>query len=110
MAKYLIKASYTPADGVRRESLLLVSGWWGVARHFHYVPELIVAAAWTVPAGFSSPLPWAYQVFLFVLLMDRARRDEKRCAAKYGADWATYTAHTMADSPMMVAAAQSRVQ
>lgn len=88
----LIKASYTPADGVRRESLLLVSGWWGVARHFHYVPELILAAAWTVPAGFSHALPWAYVAFLAILLTDRARRDEKRCAAKYGPDWATYTA------------------
>ncbi len=88
----LIVARYTPADGVERESLLLVSGWWGVARHFHYVPELMLAAAWTVPAGFTHFLPWFYWVFLFILLMDRARRDEQRCAAKYGSYWDRYIA------------------
>ncbi len=86
----LITARYTPADGVERESLLLTSGWWGVARHFHYVPELALAAAWTLPAGFTHFLPWFYWVFLFILLMDRARRDEKRCAAKYGPWWKEY--------------------
>ena len=88
----LIRARYKPADGVERESLLLVSGWWGVARHFHYVPELMLAAAWTVPAGFTHFLPWFYWMFLFILLMDRARRDEQRCAAKYGAYWEQYVA------------------
>lgn len=88
----LIRARYTPADGVERESLLLVSGWWGVARHFHYVPELLLAAAWTIPAGLTHFLPWFYWIFLFILLMDRARRDEKRCAAKYGASWDAYVA------------------
>ena len=88
----MLKAKYTPADGVERESLLLLSGWWGVARHFHYVPELMLAFAWTVPAGFTHFLPWFYWVFLFILLMDRARRDEKRCAAKYGPYWDQYVA------------------
>ncbi|HLT39590.1 MAG TPA: hypothetical protein VK034_25075, partial [Enhygromyxa sp.] len=36
----LIRATYVPADGKPRQNLLLVSGWWGVARHFHYLPEL----------------------------------------------------------------------
>lgn len=87
----LITARYTPADGVQRQNLLLASGWWGVARHFHYVPELMLAAAWTIPAGFTHFIPWFYWVFLFILLMDRARRDEGRCAAKYGEDWKLYT-------------------
>lgn len=86
----LIHARYTPADGVERESILLVSGWWGVARHFHYVPELMLAAAWTIPAGFTHVMPWFYWMFLFILLMDRAARDEKRCAAKYGTYWDAY--------------------
>ena len=30
---------YTTADGTTHSSLLLVSGYWGLARHFHYVPE-----------------------------------------------------------------------
>ena len=38
-------------------------------------------------------LPWLYWIFLFILLVDRAGRDEKRCAAKYGPAWATYREH-----------------
>ena len=85
-----IRAPYTTADGQKRESLLLASGWWGVARHFHYVPELALAFFWTVPAGFSHFLPWFYWVFLTILLFDRAVRDDKRCAAKYGEAWDKY--------------------
>eukprot|EP00960_Hanusia_phi_P044094 756465-Hanusia_phi.AAC.1 len=44
-----IVASYTTKDGVKKESLLLLSGWWGVSRHFHYIPELMAAFAWTAP-------------------------------------------------------------
>lgn len=83
-------APYTTSDGQKRTSILLLSGWWGVARHFHYVPELGLAFAWTVSAGFSDFLPWFYWVFLSILLFDRAGRDEKRCAAKYGDSWADY--------------------
>lgn len=86
----LIEAAYTTEDGQQRKNLLLASGWWGVARHFHYVPELALTLAWTIPAGFTSFLPWFYLVFLTILLVDRAGRDEKRCAAKYGADWNRY--------------------
>ncbi len=88
----IIQARYTTKDGEERESILLVSGSWGVARHFHYVPELALAAAWTVPAGFTHFLPWFYWIFLFILLMDRSVRDEKRCAKKYGSYWQQYTA------------------
>ncbi len=87
----LIPARWTTDEGEERETILLASGWWGVARHAHYVPELLLAAAWTLPAGFTHFLPWFYWVFLFILLMDRARRDEKKCAAKYGEAWQEYT-------------------
>ena len=86
----VIRARYTTTDGEERESLLLVSGWWGVARHFHYVPELTLAAAWTIPAGFTHFIPWFYWIFLAILLFDRSGRDEKRCAAKYGPYWEEY--------------------
>ncbi|MCA9540743.1 MAG: hypothetical protein KC620_17710 [Myxococcales bacterium] len=88
----LIHARYVTADGIEHETVLLVSGWWGVARHFHYVPELALAAAWTMPAGFGHFIPWFYCLFLAILLTDRALRDEKRCARKYGAYWKQYTA------------------
>jgi 7-dehydrocholesterol reductase len=88
----LIQGHYTTADGEQRTNLLLASGWWGRSRHFNYVAELSLAAAWTLPAGFSHLLPWAYVIFLTILLTDRARRDERRCAAKYGAAWDEYCA------------------
>jgi 7-dehydrocholesterol reductase len=83
-------ARYVTADGQERESLLLLSGWWGISRHFHYVPEIGLALAWTLPAGLTNALPYAYVVFLTVLLVDRAGRDDRRCRAKYGADWERY--------------------
>jgi 7-dehydrocholesterol reductase len=86
----LIHARYTPADGQPRENLLLVSGWWGVARHFHYVPELTLALAWTIPVGFDRALPWFYLFFLTILLTHRAIRDDERCARKYGRYWDEY--------------------
>lgn len=89
-APQLIHATYVPADGQPRENLLLVSGWWGVARHFHYVPELALALAWTLPVGFEHALPWFYPVFLGILLTHRAVRDDQRCARKYGEAWAEY--------------------
>ncbi len=86
----VIRAAYTTADGRRRENLLLVSGCWGIARHFHYVPELTLALVWTLPCGTESFTPYFYFAFLFVLLVDRAGRDDRRCQAKYGAAWDAY--------------------
>lgn len=86
----LLRARYRTSDGEEHESLLLTSGYWGLARHFHYVPELTLALAWTLPAGFDVALPYLYFVFLTILLVDRAGRDDKRCRAKYGSYWAEY--------------------
>ncbi len=88
----LIEASYTTGDGKHHKNLLLVSGWWGVARHFHYLPELTLAACWIAPVGFTHALPWFYLFFLTILLVDRAGRDDLRCAKKYGSDWDKYKA------------------
>jgi 7-dehydrocholesterol reductase len=89
-APSLIHARYRAADGVSRPSLLLTSGFWGIARHFHYLPEILGAVAWTAAVGFDHALPWFYVFFLSLLLVDRAGRDERRCAAKYGAYWEEY--------------------
>jgi 7-dehydrocholesterol reductase len=85
-----ITAKYRGDDGLERENLLLVSGYWGLSRHFHYLPELSVALLWTLPAGLTHVTPYFYVVFLGILLWDRAGRDDKRCAAKYGGAWAAY--------------------
>ena len=88
----LITARYQTADGCVHENLLLASGWWGVSRHFHYLPELAAALAWTLPCGFQNVLPWFYFVYLTILLAHRSLRDDARCAAKYGASWDQYRA------------------
>jgi 7-dehydrocholesterol reductase len=73
--------------GERKENLLLQSGWWGISRHFHYVPEIMGAFFWTLPALFDNFLPYFYVVFLTILLFDRSVRDDKRCLDKYGEGW-----------------------
>jgi 7-dehydrocholesterol reductase len=88
----IVRAHYTTADGREHENLLLASGYWGVARHFHYVPEILLALAWSLPAGFDHFVPYFYVVFLTILLLDRAVRDDKRCRTKYGAAWDEYCA------------------
>jgi 7-dehydrocholesterol reductase len=89
-APEIIRARYMTADGSEHESLLLASGWWGIARHFHYVPEITLALAWSLPAGFTHFVPYFYVTFLTILLTDRATRDDKRCRKKYGSYWDEY--------------------
>ena len=86
-----IEATYETADGHRKQSLLLLSGWWGLSRHFHYLPELAAAAAWSFPAGGAAIVaPYVYLIFLTALLIDRSYRDDERCHAKYGVYWEKY--------------------
>ncbi|KAF6149872.1 hypothetical protein GIB67_008593 [Kingdonia uniflora] len=63
---------------------------WGLSRHFHYVPEILSSFFWTVPALFNHCLPYFYVVFLTILLLDRAKRDDDRCRSKYGKYWKLY--------------------
>lgn len=80
-------AKYKTEDGEEKQNVLLASGWWGIARHFHYVPEVLGAFFWSVPALFENFMPYFYVIFLAILLTDRAFRDDKRCAEKYGEYW-----------------------
>jgi 7-dehydrocholesterol reductase len=86
----VIRAKYRLESGAVHESLLLVCGYWGIARHFHYVPEIALALAWTLPALFSHALPFSYVVFLTVLLSHRTVRDDAKCSKKYQRYWAEY--------------------
>ena len=111
-----IKAYYKTADGETRHNLLLADGWWGLSRHFHYIPEIAASFIWCVPFAFDSFVPYFYPrmsifililcslstfltiflfcfyiiVYLTALLVDRAWRDDARCAAKYTSDWDEY--------------------
>lgn len=83
-------AHYTTTEGDHKQTLLLASGWWGIARHFHYVPELLGTFFWSVPALFENFSPYFYFCFLTILLLDRAFRDDRRCSDKYGRYWNQY--------------------
>jgi 7-dehydrocholesterol reductase len=89
-APLLIEAEYTTETGEINTSLLLCSGYWGIARHFHYIPELLGALCWTAPALLESPIPYLYFIFLTALLTDRANRDDIKCQKKYGKYWTEY--------------------
>ncbi|KAF9156954.1 erg24, C-14 sterol reductase [Actinomortierella ambigua] len=73
-------------------SKLLISGWWGTARHVNYFGDWLMALAWSLPCGFESPLPYFYPIYFAVLLLHRERRDEEKCRNKYGKDWDKYCA------------------
>ena len=86
----VIRAQYKLSDGETRTSLLLVSGYWGLARHFHYVPELSLAFLWSVPALFEHLMPYTYVLWLSLLLVHRTFRDDTKCRQKYGKYWEEY--------------------
>ncbi|MFO0546855.1 MAG: hypothetical protein U0271_00640 [Polyangiaceae bacterium] len=74
----------------KRGTKLLVSGWWGLARHANYLGDLTMALAWCLPCGFSHVTPYFYFIYFAPLLIDRERRDHHVCAKKYGDDWEVY--------------------
>jgi len=71
---------------------LLISGFWGIGRKLNYTGELAMYWAWTLLCGFHSAIPYLLPLWLTGFLLHRARRDEKRCRAKYGALWDAYCA------------------
>ncbi|GAA6064079.1 hypothetical protein JCM10212_002721 [Sporobolomyces blumeae] len=73
-----------------RGTRLLTSGWWGRSRHPNYLGDWVMAWAWCLPCGFTSPLPYFYVVYFAILLVHRQMRDDEACAIKYKKDWETY--------------------
>ncbi|HEY8123585.1 MAG TPA: hypothetical protein VII78_19855 [Myxococcota bacterium] len=69
---------------------LLASGYWGIGRKVNYTGEILVYVSFALCAGFASPWPYALPLALLGLLVHRARRDDRRCRAKYGALWLEY--------------------
>ena len=88
-AKY-IPAVYRTVDGETHKSPLLISGFWGVARHFNYVGDLMSSLAYCFPCGFNHILPYFYISYLWILLIHRVYRDDARCRKKYGKYWEYY--------------------
>eukprot|EP00764_Aduncisulcus_paluster_P005831 gnl/Carplike_NY0171/2014_a2715_516.p1 GENE.gnl/Carplike_NY0171/2014_a2715_516~~gnl/Carplike_NY0171/2014_a2715_516.p1 ORF type:complete len:486 (-),score=42.40 gnl/Carplike_NY0171/2014_a2715_516:386-1813(-) len=82
-----------PLTGISsvKTTKLLASGFWGIARHFQYVFELIAAWSWGLLGGFKKGLlPFFYPIFLTILLIHRAFRDEQKCLKKYGDGYREY--------------------
>ncbi|KIV88102.1 hypothetical protein PV10_09029 [Exophiala mesophila] len=101
-------------------SKLLVSGWWGRARHINYLGDWIMSFSYSIPTGIAGYMVNKYQnpvtgnvtkevvqgeargwgmiftyfyiIYFGVLLVHRELRDEEKCRRKYGKDWEKYCA------------------
>ncbi|CAG8663477.1 11279_t:CDS:2, partial [Gigaspora rosea] len=71
-------------------SRLIISGWWGRARHINYLGDWIISWAWCLLCGFDDILPYFYVIYFAVLLIHREFRDEEKCKNKYKKDWDRY--------------------
>jgi len=70
---------------------LLVSGWWGLARHMNYLGDILISLAWSLPCGIVYGIyPYSHLLFMIGMLLHRFARDDEACARKYGSDWDTY--------------------
>ncbi|KAF2138354.1 uncharacterized protein K452DRAFT_328886 [Aplosporella prunicola CBS 121167] len=88
----VMRCTFKTADGQDRETLLLLSGWWGVSRHCNYVGDLLLSYAMCSVCGTRNLLPWTYALFMTCILVHRCFRDEHRCKTKYGDQWKEYCA------------------
>lgn len=87
-AKYII-AKYTTANGHTHSSKLLYSGFWGLSRHFNYLGDILFSFGLCALTGFSL-ISCSWHIFMTILLIHRAYRDDAKCQAKYGRDWDRY--------------------
>ncbi|KAJ2708132.1 erg24, C-14 sterol reductase [Coemansia sp. IMI 203386] len=71
-------------------SRLLVSGWWGMARHVNYTGDWFYGLAQCLATGFGTPMTYFFSAYFLVLLLHRNYRDECKCREKYAGDWDTY--------------------
>lgn len=97
-------------------SKLLVTGWWGRARHINYLGDWLMSWSFCLPTGVAGYVlqrdytsvgknadvmggeargwgmifTYFYMLYFAVLLIHRERRDEEKCKRKYGKDWEAY--------------------
>ncbi|KAG9230694.1 ergosterol biosynthesis ERG4/ERG24 [Amylocarpus encephaloides] len=86
----VLNVKYRTKDGREHSSILLCSGWWGMARHINYLGDLMLSYSMCAACGFEDLLPWTYAIFMTILLIHRCWRDEERCSKKYGKGWEDY--------------------
>ncbi len=101
MQKYVFKRDpdakflglIAPEALVEGDNRLLVSGFWGAARHVNYLGEVLMATGLALSLGYPERIgPWLYPLFYVALLIPRQMDDDRRCAAKYGPLWRAYVA------------------
>jgi 7-dehydrocholesterol reductase len=85
-----LRVKYWSKDGLEHDSVLLCSGWWGLARHVNYLGDLVMSYSMCATCGFRDLLSWTYAGFMMILLVHRCWRDEERCSQKYGKGWEEY--------------------
>ncbi|XP_059832029.1 7-dehydrocholesterol reductase isoform X2 [Hypanus sabinus] len=86
-----IECTYLSIDGKTHHSKLLISGFWGLARHLNYTGDLMGSLSYCLACGSGHLLPYFYIIYMSILLVHRCIRDEHRCLNKYGKDWRRYT-------------------
>ncbi|OMH80378.1 Delta(14)-sterol reductase [Zancudomyces culisetae] len=74
----------------RAKTKLLVSGWWGLARHINYTGDWLLGLSQCLATGFSTPITYFFSIYFLILLVHRFYRDEHKCKVKYGDDWVKY--------------------
>jgi len=87
-----------PVEYIHTEegSYLLMSGWWGLARHFNYIGDMVMCLGWAIsctgPGHLFPFIPLSYCTYFWLMDIHRMFRDEGRCRQKYKVDWAKYEA------------------
>lgn len=75
---------------------ILCSGWWGVARHFNYLGEIVQGLALALPGVIVGEttlmkcLPLLYPLYYIILFVTRQIDDDVVCSKKYGKKWDEY--------------------
>lgn len=88
----VIRTTFKTSDGKVHKSLLICSGWWGLAHQINYFGDLLISLAMCLACGFgpNALLGYFYIIYMFILLNHRILRSEARCRAKYGKYWDEY--------------------
>jgi delta14-sterol reductase len=79
-----------------KDTRILCSGFWGVARHFNYFGEIVQGFALALPGAILAPtpyymiLPFLYPLFYVTLFVTRQIDDDALCLKKYGQKWTEY--------------------
>lgn len=81
-----------PATISSARGTLLINGFWGLSKHINYLGEILMAVGIALSVGYPGMIwPWLYPLYYVALLVPRQMDDDKRCAAKYGDLWQTYS-------------------